>query len=429
MIANLTQQEYLTYFDAIQEVAKISHYGISNVTIEEEKVFVSLPKYSWIHARLAEISRLISSILSKKKRQERQQATDQKLKLVAQSIQVINKANTRLRKIVRENDKVEAITSPNYYTLRAAALFKNYFQIFQKWNQCSEEPKKRTWARLKFALRKFNGYLIPSQKDLKITNQANGELSKISPSSLYQSSTQPFIKVCRSVLRYTKKLDSFRLQLMGGFTHKAGSEASEIRKKEKSSLDANEDKAFEHVNLTAADPMALEAYWEAMRATVRPGVHQQLELSDEGRILHFKTQVGESLEVFFKETRDPAFPNTTSLFQLFHSAKHHFCHSESSKKQAIHSLISNCLKPYSQQIVEEAYSEVPLDLWLEESIKLFPEKENWIKALFFEEVIYTIYRSDHTRKEQLEEFSQNLICDLLPETYVTEKLAKRPKAS
>ncbi|CCB85194.1 MULTISPECIES: hypothetical protein [Parachlamydia] len=429
MVANLTQQEYLTYFDAVQEVAKISNHGISNVYIDEGKVFTPILTYSWAHARLVDISRLVKSVFSKKKRQKRQQDTDQKIERLAQHIQTINKTTKRILQTVKKSDDVSSVVSPNYYSVRAATLFNDHLGMFQKWNKSSEEPKKWSWNYLKSSLRKFNGFRIHSNENLKISNQTDPQLIKIACPKLYGNTSIHFVHVCLNILRREKTIDSYRLQKMGGFTENAASQVAEILKKEKSNLNGSEKKAFEHVNMTASDPAVLETYWETMRAMTRPGAHQQLELGDEGKILHFKTLVGESLEVFFKQTK-----STELLFQLFAVAKHHFCHNETSKMQAIDSLIAKCLKPYcvkqNLEIEEEHLYE-----WLKKTIAFFPEKENWIKALFFNEVIYAMCQDDHTKKESLTQFSINyLINDLLPESRIHEKLAhekltKRPKAS
>lgn len=422
----LSQTDYLTYFNAVQETTTVLIHGIENVSLDKD-TFIPLNRFSAFHLKILALGRLIGAAFSKKNRVNRQKETDQKLARLAASIATINSYNRKFISQVNLKDRAESLVSSKYYTLRAAKLHNEAFALMEAWNKrLTEDPqaKKPFLKRIKRAYSKFVGLEITNQvKNLSITTSDDGKLSKseISMIALGKMSSFSFLKICqqykgfRGGKRGIDPINHTRLQLMGGFTENAESQAKKIIKDEKPGDTAKE--ALENAALTAGDAMALEDYMETIVLNTFRGAHDQLEISE--GILHFDTTIGKALVENFKKVE-----SFDLLFPLLQSAKHHFCHNQTTTLQAIQTLIAHILKPYALKNSDKI-SEETLKSWLDKAIKLFPEEQNWIKGVFFEEIIRSLAIKEKAKKENWLKFSvQHLLCDNLTETYVKRKLEK-----
>lgn len=426
MVASLNQKEYLTYFDAVQEVTNVLIHGIENVKLEGDRL-APINRFSAFHARIVGLGRLLGALVSKKKRLNRQKETDQKIARLAESIAAINACNKRLIPLVTMRDRAESLVSANYYTLRAARLHNDAFALYESWNvRINEDPeaKKSFWKRFKLSCTKFVGLQISNAaKNLTFISSEDGKLAKtpLSVIALGKMTSISYMKICQQQKGFAGGKRGFdpinhtRLQLMGGFRENAENKAKKVLKNEK--LNDTVKSAFENVSNTAGDSMALEEYMEAIALNTFKGAHDQLELSE--GILHFKTTIGQALAENFKKVE-----SFDLLFPLFQSAQHHFCHNQTSTLQAIHTLMADILKPYAIKYSAKV-SEADLKQWLDQSLKTFPNEQTWIKGLFFEEVVRTLASKEPAKLNILSEFSvQHLLCENLTEAYVKRKLQK-----
>jgi len=418
MVSPLSQKDYLTYFDAIHAFTTVTLHGIENVSLKDQ-TFIPINRFNWIHSHILGIGRVIGAVFSKRKRLNRQKETDQKISRLTDSIRVINETNQRIVPQVKKSDTAGSLIAHNYYTLKASKLHQEALQQFTNWNKKIENITKKRKS-LKNRLNRFIGFAITSSNPLTVANTPQGTLIEIPNVNFFKFSSQPFISICRGYRGFSNRkrglglINHSRLQIMGGMSQEAVKKGEEILKKEKK-LDVTEKMAFESASMTSTDSMALEEYMETLALNTFKRGHGQLELSEE--ILHFETQIGGALIESFKKVE-----SFDLLFPLFRSAKHHFCHNQTSKMQAIHVLMNGIFKPYVANHFTQL-TEADLEKWLNESIALFPEEIPWMKALFFEEVIRAFLANAPAKKESLRAFSsKHLVCTQLSLEYITRKL-------